>query len=165
MAAVFTRRRSQPVGRRSNYTARQKTEIVLSVLTNQTTVAEACRRHAITETTFNRWREQAVEGMERGLADTSRRSPARTSTAGDASASPPASCAGGPTASRRAAGYKVNDGEAADPKLRHVSRRPVDHRVGRNPPRYVQPGCGLFGPFGAPSDSPIRASGSKMTTA
>jgi transposase len=72
MAAVFTKRRAQSVGRRSNYTARQKTEIVLSVLTKQTTVAEACRRHGITETTFNRWREQAVEGMERGLADKSK---------------------------------------------------------------------------------------------
>lgn len=60
------------MGRRSNYAARQKTEIVLSVLTKQTTVAEACRRHGITETTFNRWREQAVEGMERGLADKSK---------------------------------------------------------------------------------------------
>ena len=60
------------MGRRSNYTALQKTEIVLSVLTKQTTVAEACRRHGITETTFNRWREQAVEGMERGLADKSK---------------------------------------------------------------------------------------------
>ena len=41
IAAVFTKRRSQAVGRRSNYTQRQKTEIVLSVLTKQTTIAEA----------------------------------------------------------------------------------------------------------------------------
>ena len=60
------------MGRRSNYTARQKTEIVLSVLTKQVTIAEVCRRHGITETTFNRWREQALEGMEHGLKEQER---------------------------------------------------------------------------------------------
>lgn len=50
--------------RRSNYTAKQKAEIVLHVLTKQVTIAEACRRHGITETTFNRWREQALVAME-----------------------------------------------------------------------------------------------------
>jgi transposase-like protein len=48
------------MGRRSSYTAKQKAEVVLSVLSKQTTIAEACRRHGITETTFARWREQAV---------------------------------------------------------------------------------------------------------
>lgn len=55
------------VGRRSQFTSRQKLEIVLSVLTKETTVAAACRAHGITETTFHRWKEQAVSGMERGL--------------------------------------------------------------------------------------------------
>jgi transposase len=59
------------MGRRSSYTAKQKAEVVLSVLSKQTTLAEACRRHGITETTFARWREQAVTAMERGLEDRS----------------------------------------------------------------------------------------------
>ena len=59
------------MGRRSNYSAKQKAEIVLHVLTKQVTIAEAGRRHGITETTFNRWREQALVAMERGLEDRS----------------------------------------------------------------------------------------------
>jgi transposase-like protein len=55
------------MGRRSNYTSKQKAEIVLSVLTKQVTAAEACRRHGITETTLARWREQALEGIVKGL--------------------------------------------------------------------------------------------------
>ncbi len=47
MAAVFTKRRSQSAGRRSNYTARQKTEIVLSALAKQTTIAEVCWRQGL----------------------------------------------------------------------------------------------------------------------
>jgi transposase-like protein len=57
------------MGRRSHFTAKQKAEIVLSVLTKQVTIAEACRRHGITETTFARWREQALTGAEKGLED------------------------------------------------------------------------------------------------
>ncbi len=41
------------------------------MLSKQTTIAEACRRHGITETTFARWREQAVSGMEKGLEERS----------------------------------------------------------------------------------------------
>ena len=33
----------------------------------QVTAAEACRRHAITETTLARWREQALDGIVKGL--------------------------------------------------------------------------------------------------
>jgi transposase-like protein len=36
------------MGRRSTYTAKQKAEVVLSVLSKQTTIAEACRRQRIT---------------------------------------------------------------------------------------------------------------------
>ena len=67
MAAVSLIKGAAAVGRRSNFTAKQKAEVVLSVLSKQTTIAEACRRHGITETTFARWREQAVNGMENGL--------------------------------------------------------------------------------------------------
>ena len=55
------------MGRRSNFTSRQKADIVLSVLSKQVTAAEACRRHGITETTLARWREQALEGIEKSL--------------------------------------------------------------------------------------------------
>lgn len=57
------------MGRRSNFTAKQKAEMVLSVLSKQATIADACRRHGITETTFARWREQAVSGLEHGLEE------------------------------------------------------------------------------------------------
>lgn len=55
------------MGRRSNFTAKQKAEVVLRVLSKQTTIAEACRRHGITETTFMRWRDQALAALENGL--------------------------------------------------------------------------------------------------
>ena len=55
------------MGRGSNYTSKQKAEMVLSVLTKQVTAAEACRRHGVTETTLARWREQALEGIVKGL--------------------------------------------------------------------------------------------------
>ena len=55
------------MGRRSEFTTRQKAEIVLAVLQKKATVAETCRRHGITETTFARWREQALVGLEKGL--------------------------------------------------------------------------------------------------
>jgi transposase-like protein len=57
------------MGRRSNYTAKQKAAVVLCVVSKQTTIAEACRRHGITETTFARWRERSVTAMEKGLED------------------------------------------------------------------------------------------------
>ena len=43
--------------------------MAVDVLSKQTTIAEACRRFGITETTFARWREQALGGMENGLAE------------------------------------------------------------------------------------------------
>ena len=55
------------MGRRSQFTARQRAEIVLAVLQKKISVAEACRQHGITEVTFARWREQALAGMEQGL--------------------------------------------------------------------------------------------------
>ena len=36
------------MGRRSNFTAKKKAEVVLSVLTKQVTIAEACRRQGVT---------------------------------------------------------------------------------------------------------------------
>ncbi len=42
---------------------------MLSVLQKRMTMAEACRKHGITETTFMRWRQQGMDGMTRGLED------------------------------------------------------------------------------------------------
>ncbi len=66
MAAANYRETCSTV-RRSNYTSKQKAEIVLSVLTKQVTAEEACRRHGIPEPTLARWREMALEGVEKGL--------------------------------------------------------------------------------------------------
>jgi transposase-like protein len=51
----------------------QKRDAVLGVLTKRKTVAETCRELGVSEQTFARWREQAVEGMELALADKSER--------------------------------------------------------------------------------------------
>lgn len=55
------------MGRRSTFTSQQKAEIVLAVLQKKMTMAEACRTHGITETTFIRWRQQGLDGMAHGL--------------------------------------------------------------------------------------------------
>ena len=57
------------MGRKSTFTATQKRDAVMGVLTRGKTVAETCRELGISETTFARWREQALEGMEAALAD------------------------------------------------------------------------------------------------
>jgi transposase-like protein len=61
------------MGRRSAFTPVQKRDAVLGVLTKRKTVAETCRELGVSEQTFARWREQAVEGMELALADKSER--------------------------------------------------------------------------------------------
>ncbi|WP_196189250.1 transposase [Conexibacter sp. W3-3-2] len=40
------------------FTAQQKTELVLASLRGQKTIAELCREHDISETLLRRWREQ-----------------------------------------------------------------------------------------------------------
>lgn len=60
------------VGRRSSFTSQQKAEAVLAVLQKKLTMAEACRKYGITETTFMRWRQLALESMTRGLEDKAR---------------------------------------------------------------------------------------------
>jgi transposase-like protein len=62
------------MGRRSQFTAAQKRQAVLSVLTKKRTVSETCRELGITGQTFARWREQALAGMEDALSDKADRS-------------------------------------------------------------------------------------------
>jgi transposase-like protein len=57
------------MGRKSTFTAAQKRDAVMVVISKRKTVSETCREPGISETTFARWREQALEGMQAALAD------------------------------------------------------------------------------------------------
>jgi transposase-like protein len=59
----------QPMGRRSAFTPAQKRDAVLAVLTKKKTVSEVCRELGVTQTSFNRWRELALDGIEDALKD------------------------------------------------------------------------------------------------
>ncbi len=55
--------------RKSTLTAAAKRDAVMGVFTKRKTVAETSREMGISETTFARWREQALEGMKAALMD------------------------------------------------------------------------------------------------
>lgn len=57
------------MGRRSGHSSAQKRDAVLAVLTKRKTISEVCREFAVSEQTFHRWRNQALEGMEFALGD------------------------------------------------------------------------------------------------
>jgi transposase-like protein len=57
------------MGRRSGHTPAQKRDAVLAVLTKRKTISEVCREYAVSEQTFHRWRNQALEGMQSALGD------------------------------------------------------------------------------------------------
>jgi transposase-like protein len=57
------------MGRRSEFSPAQKRDAVLAVLTKRKTVSEVCREMGVSETSFVRWREKALTGMEQALAD------------------------------------------------------------------------------------------------
>lgn len=57
------------MGRRSPFTKTQKRDAVLAVLSGKQTVSEVCRELGISASTFVRWREQALAGLEDALAD------------------------------------------------------------------------------------------------
>jgi transposase-like protein len=50
------------------FTAQQKLELVLASLRRETTIAEICREHAISETLLRRWRDQVLEAGSERLA-------------------------------------------------------------------------------------------------
>lgn len=56
-------------GRTSRLTPAEKAEIVLSVLSQRMTAAEACLAHGITESTLASWRDDALKGMVTGLGE------------------------------------------------------------------------------------------------
>ena len=57
------------MGRRSSHTPAQKRDAVLAVLTKRKTISEVCRELAVSEQTFHRWRNLALDGMESALSD------------------------------------------------------------------------------------------------
>ncbi|MBU0518094.1 transposase [bacterium] len=46
----------------------QKMAIILEGLKSQTTVAEICRNHGISQTQYYKWRDQFLEGAKLGLS-------------------------------------------------------------------------------------------------
>jgi transposase-like protein len=62
------------MGRRSRFTPAQKRDAVLAVLTRKKTVSEVCRELGVSETSFNRWREQALEAIDEAMRDEADRS-------------------------------------------------------------------------------------------
>jgi transposase-like protein len=62
------------MGRRSRFTPAQKRDAVLAVLTKKNTVSEVCRELGVSETSFNRWREQALEAIDEAMRDEADRS-------------------------------------------------------------------------------------------
>jgi transposase-like protein len=62
------------MGRRSRFTPAQKRDAVLAVLTKKKTVSEVCRELGVSETSFNRWREQALEAIDEAMKDEADRS-------------------------------------------------------------------------------------------
>jgi len=46
---------------RRQFTAEEKTQIVLEGMTSSITIAELCRKHGIYETQYYQWRDQFVE--------------------------------------------------------------------------------------------------------
>ena len=61
------------MGRKSTFTAAAKRDAVMGMLIKRKTVAQTCRELGISETTFARWREQALEGMAAALLDRDKR--------------------------------------------------------------------------------------------
>lgn len=51
--------------KRRTFTARQRLAIVLEGLQSETSVADLCRRHAISPTLYYRWRDQLYENADR----------------------------------------------------------------------------------------------------
>jgi transposase-like protein len=56
------------MGSRSPFTPAQKRDAVLAVLTKRKTVSEVCREVGVSEKSFNRWREHALEAIDEANA-------------------------------------------------------------------------------------------------
>ena len=56
------------MGKRSEYTAGQKRDVVLAILRRDDTIAALARKHSVSENTLHRWKEQFLLSAEAGLA-------------------------------------------------------------------------------------------------
>lgn len=54
------------------WTPEEKIRIVLESLTTSIGIAELCRKHAVTPTLFNYWREKFIEGGKQALTTSKR---------------------------------------------------------------------------------------------
>ena len=61
------------MGRRSRFTQAQKRDTVLAVLAKKNTVSEVCRELHVSETSVNRWREQALAAIDEARKDKAER--------------------------------------------------------------------------------------------
>jgi transposase-like protein len=61
------------MGRRSRFTPAQKGDAVLAVLAKKKTVSEVCRELQVSETSVNRWREQALAAIDEAMKDKAER--------------------------------------------------------------------------------------------
>jgi transposase len=62
------RQQRPPEDPRRKFTPRQRLEIVLEGLVKDASIAEVCRRHAISTTLFYHWRDQLLANAERVFA-------------------------------------------------------------------------------------------------
>ena len=63
------------MGRPSDLTAEERTQIVLALLRREEPASVLARRHGISETTLGRWRDDFVAGGTEGLASGKHRKP------------------------------------------------------------------------------------------
>ncbi len=55
------------MGRPPKHPVETKLKIVLSVISGETTQAEAARRHGVSETSIGKWKDQFLQGGKAGL--------------------------------------------------------------------------------------------------
>lgn len=63
------------MARPSSHSVETKLKIVLSVMGREMTMAEASRRHGISETSIGKWKDQFLAGGKAGLAQGAQRGP------------------------------------------------------------------------------------------
>lgn len=56
------------MGRQPKWSVEDKSRIVLSVLAGEATIAEASRRHGVSQTSIAKWRDRFLEAGRQGLA-------------------------------------------------------------------------------------------------
>ncbi len=62
------------MAKRRNFTAEFKAEVVLEALRGETSQAELCRRHNLSEQQLSKWKQQVVENVATLFASTDQQS-------------------------------------------------------------------------------------------